>query len=49
MDVTLKRRKIQELVQKLITVYGPPKRAVEDWKSDFEKTKKARRTTELRK
>ena len=40
----MKRRKIPELVQKLITVYGPTKRSVEEWKSDFEKTKKVRKT-----
>ena len=34
----MKRRKIPELVRKLITVYGPTKRSVEEWKNDFENT-----------
>ena len=44
LEVKMKRRKIPELVQKLITVYGPTKRSFEEWKSDFEKTKKVRKT-----
>ena len=44
LEIKMKRRKIPELVQKLITVYGPTKRSVEEWKSDFEKTKKVRKT-----
>ena len=39
LDATVKRRRIPELVQKLITVYGPTKKSLEDWRDDFTKTK----------
>ena len=42
LDVTRKRRKIPDLVQKLITVYGPTRKSVTDWYDDFKKTKKVR-------
>ena len=40
LETTMTRRMIPELVQKLLTVYGPTKRAIEEWRDDFENTRK---------
>ena len=40
LQINMKRRKIPELVQKLITVYGPSRQSLMDWKQDFKKTKR---------
>ena len=40
LQISMKRRKIPELVQKLITVYGPSRQSLMDWKQDFKKTKR---------
>ena len=42
LQLSMKRRKIPELVQKLLTVYGPSRQSLTEWKQEFEKTKKVR-------
>ncbi|MDA8583366.1 hypothetical protein N9L68_04015 [bacterium] len=39
LETTTKRPNIPELVQKLVTVDGPTKRAIEEWRDDFDYTR----------
>ena len=38
LNKTIQRRRIPNLVSKLIAVYAPEKTSLEEWKKDFERT-----------